>query len=154
MEMWWSQKIQQNKSRPSNGSDPKIVLYFVWVGGRSRAGGRLQRSSVVEETNGDTLSTDAIWYFLRHFLARRIKGRHHGEKVTKLWTLSVAPFAPPLVDCPTQLTLIFMILIFIFVSVSWQISNPKIWKRQKHSREICYNLPRPLSVPFQESWLI
>ena len=32
------------------------------------------------------------------------------------------------VDCPTQLTLIFMILIFVFFSVSWQISNPQIWK--------------------------
>ena len=49
------------------------MLCFVWVGGRSRAGGRLQRSSVVEETNGDTLSTDASWYFLEHFLARGIR---------------------------------------------------------------------------------
>ena len=37
-----------------------------------------------------------------------------------------------LVDCPTQLTLIFLIFEFVFVScVSWQISTLQIWKTQQ-----------------------
>ena len=44
----------------------------------------------------------------------------------------------PLVDCPTQLTLIFMIL-HLYLSVFHD--KYQSYKYEKHSREICYKNP-------------
>ena len=53
-------------------------------------------------------------------------------------------YAIPLVDCPTQLTLIFMILIFVSVILCF-MTNIKSANMTKHSREICYTQPYPLN---------
>ena len=61
--------------------------------------------------------------------------------------LTLALATATVVDCPTQLTLIFMILIFVFVSCF--MTNIKSANMKKHSREICYPQPRILN-PSQE----
>ena len=51
-------------------------------------------------------------------------------------------FPASLVDCPTQLTLIFT-LWYLYLSVEYFMTNIKVTNMKKYSREICYCLSCP-----------
>ena len=65
--------------------------------------------------------------------------QQEGEELSKTRQKTASSATHSLVDRPTQLTLISHLWIFIFVSISEQISKLQIWK--KYSREICYPTP-------------
>ena len=59
-------------------------------------------------------------------------------RIRDCYNIATCDLGPCLVDCPTQLTLIFMILIFVFVSCQLCfMTNIKSENMKKHSREIC-----------------